>query len=61
MAFNNELLPSAIGIVENIYGKQTRGEEVLSIQSHGKYKLVFNDTFQYKYHFERKTFDERDC
>jgi hypothetical protein len=51
--FHDELIPSALEIVEEVTDKQRAGEQVSPIKNHGQYRLICDETFQFKYNFQR--------
>ena len=53
--FHDELIPSALEIVEEVTDKQREGKKVSPIENHGQYRLVCDETFQLKYNFHRKS------
>jgi len=53
--FNDELIPSALEIVEEVTDKQRAGEQVSPIKNHGQYRLICDETFQFEYTFQRKS------
>jgi len=53
--FHDELIPSALEIVEEVTDKQRAGEQVSPIKNHGQYRLICDETFQFKYKFQRKS------
>ena len=51
--FHDELIPSALEIVEEVIDKQREGKKVSLIENHGQYRLICDETFQFKYNFQR--------
>lgn len=54
-AFHDEMISSALAILEEVTAKQRKGQQVSPIQNYGQYRLVYDETFQFKYNFHRKS------